>query len=304
MQEEIEKAVEKIFADYEETAELKELKEEIVSNLSDRVSDMTGKGMNEKEALDKALDELGDITEVADTVSRQKRTEIISHAYMRSIPLDKVHLIGYPAAGVIFIFGLIVGAITGFSTDGIMETIASFMPFGVVSLGAFVFLGLTQETRVRYAMSWKRSLWYTLASALLLFGLFVAAIVYFSDMQIASEEAVRAGYPAGNISMVAALGTLIAFVIPGAALLAFLVLSEKDRKKTWVRRLAEEQSQVCAEKFGLLSGAIWIAAFAFFCLFGFLAGWHISWVSFLFAIAAQCVLRYFLLKKENAGQPS
>jgi glucan phosphoethanolaminetransferase (alkaline phosphatase superfamily) len=123
-----------------------------------------------------------------------------------------------------------------------MESIASLMPFAIGSLCAFVFLALTQETRTRYPLSWKRSLFYTAATALMLFGLFAGAIILLAQKSIMPDAI--AALPEDhdsvlaykNSSIIPALGSLIPFVLPGGALLALLILSEKDRKKPWLQQ--------------------------------------------------------------------
>lgn len=302
MESKIIQAVNNIFMEYEETPELVDFKEEIVMNLSEHVRDMTKKGLSEEDALNKALAELGDVTEAANEVSRQKRKEIIGQAYVRSVPLDKLHAIGYPVLGLVLAFGLIVCFISAFTTDSVMKAIATLMPFAVLSIGGFVYLGLTQETRTQYAMSKKRSLLYTASSVLLSLGAFFSGITLFVD--IAPIDLTNSGIAELKGRLIAAnpvatLGTLIPFVLPAIALLAFLILTEKSRKKPWVLRMEEESMQIYGESFGLLSGAVWICAIALFVLLGMLIGWHISWVVFLFALAAQMVVQATIANKHG-----
>ena len=73
-------------------------------------------------------------------------------------------------------------------------------------------------------MSWKRALIYALAAGSVLAGLNISAIQYFMDE--------------GTWTMI--LGTIIPFVIPALAIIAFLILTEKKRYKPWV--LKEQQT--------------------------------------------------------------
>jgi hypothetical protein len=302
--ESIDRALAEIFRDYEETAGLRDLKDEIAANLAESIQSMTAKGMSGEAALQQALDKLGDITEVADRVSRQKRQEIISGAFVRPVPLDKAHIIAYPAAGLALAFGAVICAIVYFSA-GLMPAAASLMPFAVVSLCAFVFFALTQETRTRYPMTRKRSLFYTAASALILFGLFTGAFVLLTHNIVTPEE--LAAHPEvpdaelvlKNINVISALGSLIPFVLPGGAMLALLILSEKDRKKPWVRRMEEEQSRLYDARFGLVAGALWIFAFALFCILTAVTGIRYSWISFVVAMAVQLLIMSGFTKKKG-----
>jgi hypothetical protein len=111
------------------------------------------------------------------------------------------------------------------------------------------------------------------------------------------------------LNLISALGLLIPFGLPGAALLAFLVLTEKSRFKPWMReRIAqsietgyERISGPSAVRWGLFSGAVWIGATACFLLFGFLGGFTYSWTAFLFALALQMVLQGLLHTPEDRG---
>jgi hypothetical protein len=301
MNEKIEHALDSIFSGYENTAELQDFKKEIGVNLAERIADMIAKGVSAEEALAKALDELGDITEAADTVSRRKRQEIIGRAYTGTFHLDRLHIIGYPVSGLVFLFGLAAGAITWFATGMETAALGALMPFIVTAVCGFVFFGLTQETKTHYPMSKKRSLFYALAVLLILSGVFTSGLTFFAvrnDSEAVRQATTEPHFISENISLVSMLSVFVPFCLPGAALLAFLVLSEKDRKKPWLRRLMETQNEVYDEKFGLLSGALWIAAIGFFILLGIAAGWHIAWIVFLFAVAAQCILNYLVLKKK------
>jgi hypothetical protein len=304
--ESVDQALEEIFRGYEETAGLRDLKDEIAANLCESIQSMAAKGMGGEAALRQALDKLGDITGLADRVSRQKRQEIIGGAFGRPVPLDRAHIAAYPAAGLALAFGITICGIVYFSA-GLVPAIASLMPFAVISVCAFVFFALTQETRTRYPMALKRGLLYTAASALILFGIFVGAIVFFTrdvpapELPAAYTEIPDAALALKNINIISALGSLIPFVLPGAALLALLALlalSEKDRKKPWVRRMEEEQSRIYDARFGLIAGALWIFAAALFCILSALIGIRYSWITFIVAIAAQLLIMSGFAKKE------
>jgi hypothetical protein len=303
--ESINRALEEIFKDYEETAGLRDLKDEIAANLSESIQGMTAsQGLSGEAALQQALDKLGDITEVADRVSRQKRQEIIGGAFALPVPLDRVHIIAYPAAGLALAFGMVICGIVFFSA-GLMPAIATLIPFAVIPLSAFVFLALTQETRVHYPMTRKRSLLYSLAAALILFGLFTGAIVLLTATILSPEEfAVPQEIPNAvrilkNINIISALGSIIPFVLPGAAMLALLILSEKDRKKPWVHRMEEEQSRNYDTRFGLIAGALWIFAAALFCILTVTIGIRYSWLTFIFALAVQLLIMSGFEKKKE-----
>lgn len=98
-------------------------------------------------------------------------------------PLDRKHVIGYVGASAILLFGVMVAAIVYLKQREPMTALATLMPFGLVSMPIYVYLGLTQETTHDYGMNSKRALVYTLASEILLFGVVSAGIVYFQGQE-------------------------------------------------------------------------------------------------------------------------
>jgi hypothetical protein len=164
--------------------------------------------------------------------------------------------------------------------------------FLTVATAGFTFLGLTQETAVRYPMNVKRAVWYTLAAALICFGVLTCLLVYFA---------------AGNRDgIVGALGTLIPFVLPAIGILVFMALTEKNRLKPWARKRYAGEIQRSREifanpaaeaRFGLISGAIWIFAVALFFIAGFGFSFLYSWIVFILAAGMQCLIMAVMTNK-------
>lgn len=278
--------IDRLFQDYEDTPELRDLKEEIAINLQERVEEFQKKGFTPDDAFEKAVAELGDVTAIADQISREKRNEVIGRMYLHSkTPLSKWQAIGYAVSGGVILFGLIVAFITYYATGEVFKGMAALIPFIPIPGAAFVYLGLTQETARNLPMSRKRALIYGLVTLITLFGLTTAAMLYFMKDQ----------------DMQAVLGALIPFVIPGLCLFAFLLLTETNRHKPWV---AEEEKLWLEhytkqygdlhriEQRGLLSGALWLFAIGLFVALGFAIGFKYSWVIFLFAVAGELLIEF------------
>lgn len=282
-----------LFQNYEDTPELRDFKEEITINLQERIKDLISKGLTEEGAFDKAVAELGDITDIADQISKQKRNEIINKMYMKNkTQVTKKQAIGYVISGGVFLFGLIIAFITYFSTDKLYAAFAAISPFFALGGAGFVYFGLRQETARNFAMDWKRALLYAIGSGLTLFGLILAAMLLFMD----------------HINLEAVFGTLIPFVIPGICILGFLLLTEKKRHKPWVIQEQEVWAEhyvklysdpKLMEQSGLLSGGLWILSFALFAVLGFIIGFQYAWVIFLFTIAAQMFIQYWVQSKSK-----
>lgn len=79
-------------------------------------------------------------------------------------------------------------------------------------------------------MSWKRALIYALAAGSVLAGLNISAIQYFMDE--------------GTWTMI--LGTIIPFVIPALAIIAFLILTKKKTVQTvGLKRATNHDGTLC-----------------------------------------------------------
>lgn len=295
MKERIRNVVEEILKDYEETPQLNDFKEEISSNLSARIAYLIKKGISQDEAAHTAFKEFGDIAQAADNIAKSNRNNFIIEAYLKKIPLDKFHAAGYVIAGLIFVFGLITAAIVFITTRDLTAVIGSLMPFVIAAKVISVYLYLTQDKALLFPMNKKRAACYAAASGFLVFGIFVLLLLFFMRVSLANIEAegFRALLNGINVEL---LGSLF-ILLPSCAALAFLGLTEKSHLKPWAAKEMEKQIQAYDEKFGLLSGAIWMTAIGFFVLFGFLIGWSVSWIVFIFAISAQLLLQYFTIKK-------
>lgn len=278
--------VDRLFQDYEDTQELRDFKEEIVANLRERIKELQNKGIPEEEAFEQAVAELGDITQIAEEISKQKRKEVIGQMYIHAkVPMSKYHAIGYVVAVGAILFGLLAALIVHVSTGELYTAIASLLPFTAIPAAMLVFLRLTQETTRVFPMGWQRAALYAVAVGAVVFGLGTAVMLYFMEAKM----------------LEAVYGTLIAFGVPGFCLVAFLVLTEKDRNKPWVKEEERIWAEYYGKKYGepgrmerrgLLSGALWIATVGIFMVLGFTIGFKYAWIVFLFALAAELLLEY------------
>jgi hypothetical protein len=291
----VQKHIDALFAGYEESPALGDFKEELAGHLDERVRSLEKKGMDEKSAFEKAAGELGDISLIADEIGKKKRQEALTEMYMKTRSyMDTRRVVGYTAAGGLLALGIILSLLAYFASGEITAGLGSLIPFLIVPVCGFVFLGLTQETARNYPMHWKRALVYAADVGVILLGLVIVAIAFF----------VREGAPFA----MASLGALIPFALPGAVVLAFLLLTERSRHKPWVveqeaawtERARQQFADPHAEmRFGLFSGALWIFAVALFAALGFLIGFQYSWVVFLFAVAAQTLIQAFMTSKSK-----
>jgi hypothetical protein len=172
-------------------------------------------------------------------------------------------------------------------------------PFIVLACLGFVFFGLTQETKTNYPMNTKRAIAYSLCTGIVLTGLFSAIIVIFGKVQIgltsgfSAEEMFNLKSLAIEASPILTVLSAIEILF-GLALLAYLILTQEKMQKPWVVEFARKQCQqnnsLYGERFGLICGAIWIAAFAIFLALCLTIGLRLSWLAFPCAIVVQLLV--------------
>jgi MFS family permease len=245
---------------------------------------------------------------VADEISLKKKQEVLSAMYMKTRNyITPARSVLYVLCGLVMGIGILLALITWFASGivgaSIVGSIGALLPFGLVSILGFLFLGLTQETAAREPMPWSRALAYVAAAGFILFGALVALITFFGVTEYPGD---RWSYGYESVSMTGALAVLMVFVLPGIALGVFLILSEKDRSKPWVVNLQQEAYRRDAERFGgsagqerfgLICGAIWIAAVAGFIVLTMTVGLKFSWLAIAAALVIQMVVMAVLTKR-------
>jgi len=187
--------------------------------------------------------------------------------------------------------GIILSVYSFLQSNDILAGLEALIPFVIIPVSGLTFMGLTQETSVRYPLSWKRALFYVISIAVILFGL-----INFSMMFIISET-----------ELSKAIATLIPFVLPGSLLLIFFILTEKEHRKPWVLKQENEwmkkhvelyNNSKIAMKRGLMSGALWLFTIALVVTLGIIFGFKYSLPLFLFAIGGEVLIELFLISKK------
>ena len=300
------KQIEKLFSGYEETSELADFMEEMESNLNDRITSLKRKGLDEQEAADKAIAELGDISLLADELSLKKKQEVFSEMYMKTR-----NYISTKRSALYALFGLVLGAaillpfIVWFASGITVAAVSTILPFGMASILGFLYLGLTQETAANEAMRSKRAWMYVLAVGLVFLGILAGLIIYSNTGLVSVADLIAHG--AGeNAFIVGAISALLILALPGIALGIFLGLTEKSRKKPWMKKLVEESikqennpfsDSAKAARFGLICGALWTAAVAVCVLLALTVGIKFSWLPVAAAIVIQMLVMAVFMKK-------
>lgn len=203
--------VNNLFSGVGESQQLFDLKEELTTNMKEKIVDYKKRGMEEEEAFKEAVISMGDISGLVDDMRQLGQDKTKQSVY--STMTSRVSTAGLVVGLMLVLFGVLV------------ITMLSFMNLPLVSIagpGIFVVLGgaivtyssLTRETTTRYAMNKGRAIFYALAIGLILFGVFVAA---------------SAGFATGEVFI--AIGSLMVFFLIGVGLLLSLLFTGTDRRK-------------------------------------------------------------------------
>ena len=75
MDERLKKYVESVFAPYEDSTAARELKEELLNDLQERLNDLLSQGHDEETAYRMTIDSIGDISETIEGVTARVREE-------------------------------------------------------------------------------------------------------------------------------------------------------------------------------------------------------------------------------------
>jgi len=288
--------VDRLFADYEDTQEIRDFKEEIAGNLRERVKEFMSKGLGEEEALDKAAAELGDITAIADDLGKRKRNEAIGQMYMKAkVPITKKTAAGLTIATGLLLFGAGLAVMNYFAEGGGMVLYYTSVILLASACGLYAYFGLTQDSIARFPMKCLRASAYGIIIFICITGEGIAmASLFLSGMELA-----------------VALGIEFALVFPAVCALVFLAATESDRKKPWVRAIAEREMEIAtrlrsdsidvvrAARFGVMSIGLWILAAAVFITIGFVYDWWYALLAFPFALAFQVMMISMIFVKKE-----
>lgn len=179
----------------------------------EKINDFIASGDNAEAAFKKAVSDLGDMSELVGSLKKASEAKFNEDMF-KPMPIDKKHVIGYVAASVSLLLGLMVGGFIYLQQKELLTALAYLMPFILVATPIFIYFGLTQETRQDYGMNSKRALSYSVASEIVLLGAVASGIEYFQRQ---------------SLSLI--FLTLAPFVLVSAVIFIYLGLTEKSRRK-------------------------------------------------------------------------
>ncbi|MGD6831314.1 permease prefix domain 1-containing protein [Sutcliffiella halmapala] len=203
--------VDHLFSGVGDSQQLFDLKEELASNLREKIGDYEKSGMPEEEAFKEAVSSMGDLSGLVDDMREVGQDKAKQAVY--TTMTERVSTAGLIVGILVILFGVLTTAMLYFMELSV-EAVSGPLIFVVVGGAVVTYSILTRETSRKYAMNKVRALLYTLAVGLILFSLFVGCV---------------SGFATGE--MFIAISSFMVFFLLGIGLLLSLLFSGTDRKK-------------------------------------------------------------------------
>lgn len=284
----IHRHLDEAFAAIPMTMEIQDLKEEIRGNLSARLTELTGNGLDDRTAAAQAIDELGDIRALAEQINGSAQPGTPAADVAGAEAQQRYRVRPKPA----YVVGIVVAAIA--ATLGLLLAVlggVGMLPLpvgpiiglaGLAASGTAWIVGdtLAHETTGNYPVPEKRAAGYFLATFLTVYGLAFGGLVALGALPVWAV-------------VFAALG-----IVAGTVLFTFLGATQTNRKKPWARAAARQyqvqdrfaQDPVAAARFGIYTVVLWLLAFAAFVVLSMTVGFLWSWLALLAGLAGFMVL--------------
>ncbi|PTM57755.1 permease prefix domain 1-containing protein [Desmospora activa] len=208
--------IDNLFSGVGETQQLFDLKEELATNMKEKIADYHARGMEGEQAFKEAVISMGDLSGLVEDM--RKRGQDTAKQAVYSTMTARISTAGTVAGVLLILFGLFTSAMLYFMNLSGNEVIGSGI-FVVAGGTLFTYSVLTRETRKRFGMNKIRAAFYALAVGLLLFSLFTGLITRFATGETYS-----------------AIAATMVFFLGGAGLLLSLILTGTDRRKNQTDR--------------------------------------------------------------------
>lgn len=207
----IKKYLDQLFSGVGATQELFELKEELATNLKEKIADYESRGMNRDEAFKEAVISMGDLSGLVEDMRKLGQEQAKKSVYTSMT--SRISTAGIVVGVLLILFGLLTTASLFFMG---LDLVGTTGPLVFVVLGGAIvtYSYLTRETSTKYAMGKARAIYYALAIGIILFSLYVA---------------LASGTATGE--MFIAISSFMVFFLVGVGLFLTLLLTGTDRRK-------------------------------------------------------------------------
>lgn len=203
--------IDNLFSGVGATQQLFDLKEELATNMKEKIADFISRGMDDGQAYKEAIISMGDLSGLVDDMRRLGQDTAKQSVY--STMTARISTAGIVVGVLLVLFGLFVPAMLYFMGLSALEITGNGI-FIVAGGTLLTYSVLTRETGKKYAMNKIRAALYALSVGVLLFGFFTS---------------VASRYATGEIYI--SIASLMVFFLAGIGLFLYLLLTGSDRRK-------------------------------------------------------------------------
>ncbi len=208
--------IDTLFVEVGPSQQLFDLKEELATNMKERILDFQARGIDADAAFKEAVIAMGDLSGLVDDMRRIGQDTAKQSVY--SSMSARISTIGLVSGVLLVLFGVLTSAMVYYMN--ISGVAAAGNGVFVVAGGVLVtYSFLTRETSRKYAMNKVRAALFALAIGLVLFAVFTAIMTHLAVGE-----------------MYITIASLMVFLLTGIGLFLFLVLTGTDRRKDTQRR--------------------------------------------------------------------
>ncbi|MBM7096159.1 hypothetical protein JSY36_10355 [Bacillus sp. H-16] len=200
-----------VFANVGESQQLYDLKEELATNMKEKIADYKIRGLDEDQAFKEAAASMGDLTGLVEDMRKAGQDETKQTVY--SSWTNRIGATGIVIGSLLILFGLLTPLMLYFMNAPAVSVVGASI-FAVAGGTVLTYGALTMETKKKFAMNRIRALLYASAVGLVLFGIFAAGTSGF-----ATNEAFIA------------VASSMSFLLGGVGLFLALFFTGNDRRK-------------------------------------------------------------------------
>ncbi|MGI5920184.1 MAG: permease prefix domain 1-containing protein [Syntrophomonadaceae bacterium] len=203
--------IDNLFSGVGASQQLFDLKEELVINLKEKISDIKSRGMDDEQAFKEAVISMGDLSGLVNDM--HKIGQDTAKQFVYSSMTARISTAGIIAGVLLILFGVFTVTMLYFMKLGAEPVIGSAI-FIVAGGALSTYSILTRETRNKYGMNRIRAAFYALSIGLILFSIFTAFSTRFATGE-----------------MFIAIASLMVFSMVGIGLFLLLILTGTSRRK-------------------------------------------------------------------------
>ncbi len=203
--------IDNLFSGVGASQQLFDLKEELVTNLKEKIADIKSRGLDDEQAFKEAVISMGDLSGLVDDMRKIGQDTAKQGVY--SSMTARISTAGIIAGVLLILFGMFTIAILYFMELEAVAVIGSAI-FIVAGGAILTYSVLTRETRNKYGRNKLRAASYAVSMGLILFSIFTTFTTRFATGE-----------------MFIATASLMVFSLPGIGLFLLLILTETSRSK-------------------------------------------------------------------------